>query len=151
MKPLLRILLSVPLLTMACQRGTLMHSFQPVADASWGIRDTLVFTADSGQWAGTGELHLCLRLRHDCRQRTLWAVVEQREGNGSRRDTVEMTLADESGRFTGKGVNCMQYQFPVRNVEVHPTESLSFRVYHIMRLPVEGVQDVGLRLTLSSN
>lgn len=145
MKRFLCLLCCVSLLTIACQRGTLLHSFQPIPHETWGMRDTLSFDVDS-LGAKNAKLFVCLRLTHQYLFRSMWVVVE-RSGKKCplQRDSIHIPVMTDDGTSMGAGVNLIQIEHPVGSIVCN--DSLRLRLYPIMRREqLPGVCDVGVKV-----
>lgn len=145
MKHFLRLLCSVPLLTIACQRGTLLHSFQSLPNETWGMRDTLTFDVDSLS-ATPAQLSVCLRFTHRFPYRSLWMVVEHSGAElPSQRDTLNIPVMTDDGSSMGSGVHLIQIEHPVGIIAC--SDSLRLRLFPIMqREQLPGVCDVGVKV-----
>lgn len=150
MKHFLRLLCSAPLLIVACQRGTLLHSFQSLPHETWGMRDTLTFGMDS-LGVQEAQLSVCLRFTHHFPYRSLWMVVERSGAKlPLRRDTLNIPVMTDDGGSMGSGVHLIQIEHPVGNIACN--DSLRLRLYPIMRREqLPGVSDVGVKIISTVN
>jgi gliding motility-associated lipoprotein GldH len=140
------IMIVLTVLLSSCGRGTVYHAYQPVDAHGWKQGDTLFFPLPSYIPEGDYQVEIGLRHHEDYPYRDLWLAY----GLSAPKDSVQLTLAYESGNWHGHGVAGL-YQFTglsphVLHLPAERKDSL-LRVVHIMSdKELKGICDVGIRL-----
>ena len=127
-------------LTLACQRNTYYHSYQPINSMGWLKDDTLLFSLDSAITNKKAyELELGIRHKDSYRYRDLWLTIHQ--------DTVHIYLAESIGHWAGSGIGELRHF--TRLIPIKPQEDSikELRIIHIMQdNPLVGIHDVGVSI-----
>ncbi len=149
---LLSIIIGGLLTLTACQRRTIYTHFQPVPIQGWNQDSVLAyhFTIDDT----LSEYNILITLRHTARYpfQNVWMFVqEKQDSNVLHTDTIEGYMADDYGRWIGKGMN--NYELILLYADnyrfTHSGEYL-FTLQQGMRVEwLPGIEDVGL--TISKN
>lgn len=146
----LLILLIVPLFA-ACNNGTLLYTYQPVEDHTWGVRDTFVFDVPPMSSEADCRTHVNLRLGSRFPYRSLWVVLEQQWLSPTlyKRDTLELQLTDAAGVPFVHGGVYQQIEETADAVHLVEGQHGRLRLWHIMRKEnVPEVWNIGVRLTV---
>ena len=154
MKSLLKnsffVLFSACLLT-ACNENTVYHSYQSLPDEGWGKSDTLSF-----QIPITDSIPTTLRLFAEVRNRIeypyhdlhLFISQNLQDSTVWRTDTIAISLADSTGRWTGHGWGSI-YQSETFIKSVLPLRSGNYTIKVINGMKdekLQGLSDVGIRI-----
>lgn len=139
-------------LLVSCQPHTMYHSFHTLPQDGWNKSDTLVFPVPARDVrAGLYELQIEIRHTKEFAYRSIWIVVYQNTKDSARftADTLQCSLANEKGRFTGSGLNnYYQQSFPLKTIVLNDTCPPVFKLTHCMKKGrMEGIHDIGIRLT----
>jgi len=130
-----------------CNRKIVYCHYEHTPVAGWDKSDTLVFNVDSVPRGGVYSEKIGLRMYNTYPFKMLAVVVEQRAvpSGASRQDTLHMELVAENGDVLGRGINLLQYTFPLGEISLKQGDSLRIRVFHHMRRQLlRGIADVGV-------
>ena len=159
------ILCAVLLLAIAsCQRGTLLHQFQPISSTGWERTDTFHFSLPQVEQEGLYQVSVGLRYEPTFRYQDLWLVADitttMLPTDSAARSSVPVlhasrTIADTlclpllaSRAKSSSGVTLLQTEAPLCTLRIEPNQSVSLRLRHIMqREQLQGIRDVGLHVT----
>lgn len=147
-KRLFPVLLAVAL--GACQETTI-HRFCAVESHDWQDKYKARFHITEIDKAGRYEMTAEARLDKSYCYKDLWMVVETK-GNGTEPiyDTICIETTDRNGDLDGSGRSILEYQVPLRTLQLKPGDTLDICMKHIMKVqPLSGVHDIGLKLELS--
>ncbi|MDE6097562.1 MAG: gliding motility lipoprotein GldH [Muribaculaceae bacterium] len=121
------------------------HTFD---NARWAFTDTVTFTPELADSVADVPLTICVRHSNAYPYSNLWLELQYPTGDTTvQTDTIELTLADDFGRWYGKGSG-VSYQF---------TDTLSprFRVFSKQKLRLRnimrrdtlpGIEQIGILL-----
>lgn len=134
----------------SCRHRPVYSEIKQVAGAEWSRFNTLHFKADVSDTAVACDILITLRTNSDYPYRNIFLFVTTTSPEGySVKDTIEYFLADEKGKWFGKGlgdINDLSVKF--RSNVVFPYRGIyEFRIEQGMRTDnLDGVMDVGLRI-----
>lgn len=133
-----------------CQTNELYDKTFSFPDDSWSYDDVVDFEFTVPDTTKPYDLYLQLRNSGKYSYRNIWLFIETKAPNGNvLRDTLEIMLADETGRWLGKGignVNEMQISYK-ENAYFLNRGIFNVSVQHAMRDSVlVGIMDFGFRL-----
>ena len=131
----------VLLLLMSCTGHNRFHSYLPVNKDGWKRTDTLCFHAvpiDTNR--NCMEISLGIRHTHKYPYRDIWLSIGK--------DTLHIDLADEQGRWKGKGIGDMRLVQQEASISLTDMDSCgTIRIHHIMRHdPLPGISDIGIEV-----
>lgn len=131
----------VLLLLMSCTGHNRFHSYLPVNKDGWKRTDTLCFHAvpiDTNR--NCMEISLGIRHTHRYPYRDIWLTIEK--------DTLHIDLADEQGRWKGKGIGDMRLIQQESTINLTKMDSCGIiRIHHIMQHdPLPGISDIGIEV-----
>ena len=131
----------VLLLITSCTGHNRFHSYLPVNKDGWKRTDTLYFHAvpiDTKK--DRMEISLGIRHTHRYPYRDIWLAIGQ--------DTLHINLADEQGRWKGKGIGDMRLVQQEASISLTDTDSCgTIRIHHIMQHdPLPGISDIGIEV-----
>ena len=131
----------VLLLLMSCTVHNRFHSYLPVNKDGWKRTDTLYFHAvpiDTNR--NCMEISLGIRHTHRYPYRDIWLTIGK--------DTLHIDLADEQGRWKGKGIGDMRLIQQETTINLTKMDSCGIiRIHHIMQHdPLPGISDIGIEV-----
>ena len=131
----------VLLLITSCTGHNRFHSYLPVNKDGWKRTDTLCFHAvpiDTNR--NCMEISLGIRHTHRYPYRDIWLTIGK--------DTLHIDLADEQGRWKGKGIGDMRLIQQEATINLTKMDSCGIiRIHHIMQHdPLPGISDIGIEV-----
>ena len=139
-------------MAVACNdENTMYHSYQSLPDEGWGKSDTLSFQIPvTDSIPTTFQLFAEVRNRTDYPYHDLHLFISQNMPDSTvwHTDTIAITLADSSGRWTGKGWGSIyQSETFVKSVRTLHPGNYTIKVMHGMKdKSLQGMNDVGIRV-----
>ena len=131
----------VLLLITSCTGHNRFHSYLPIDRNGWKRTDTLCFHAIPTD-TNESSLEISLGIRHTHRYpyRDIWLVIEK--------DTLHIELADEQGRWKGKGIGDMRLIQQETTISTTDMDSCgTIHIHHIMQHdPLPGISDIGIEV-----
>lgn len=145
---LLVILLSCTLI--ACDTKQVYNHFQSLPIQGWYSDSLLSYTFAITDSCAQYDMQLIVRHTAQYPYQNLWFFTEEWYGNVLlQRDTVECFLADDYGRWIGKGINT--FTLPILYFSSHTfprTGEYTFIIQQGMRTEwLKGINNVGLQIT----
>lgn len=143
--PLVCVLISL----VACNQQQVYSEFHSVEQAGWHIDSLVKYTVDISDSTARYELVITLRHTTQYPYQNIWLFVDKSFGNTLlQRDTVEGMMADNYGRWLGKGI--MRYTLPLLYDDAcwFPCSGeYIFSIQQGMRTEcLQGIYDVGLQV-----
>ena len=139
---------------LACEDNqTIYNVFQPIENATWTKEKTFYFTFEIEDPSTLYDLTLELRNNSLYPYRNLWMIQKEEQPVGPLlRDTIECVLADEFGKWTGKGFSLYTSSFPLKqNYRFPYTGRYTFSFKHVMTdKELKGIHEIGFRVEKSS-
>ena len=131
----------VLLLITSCTGHNRFHSYLPINKDGWKRTDTLCFHAvpiDTNR--NCMEISLGIRHTHKYPYRDIWLSIGK--------DTLHIDLADEQGRWKGKGIGDMRLVQQEASISLTDMDSCgTIRIHHIMQHdPLPGISDIGIEV-----
>ena len=136
-------------LLVSCDRSTLMHSYQPLAENCWDRSDTVTFDLPSLTTEDNCSMLVGLRVTDHFPYEMLILEVEQSYKNpvSHRLDTLYYRLANEDGDFIEKGINYFQYETQGVTLDLKKGQTGRIKIRHLMHREVlPGIMDVGIHV-----
>ncbi len=151
----IRNLLNIFLITLAvaffsCNRNRVYEKNTEIADGIWNVKDKVSFDVPITDTLSVNNIYINIRHTSLYLYRNLFLFIKTTAPSGaSIRDTFEITLADEKGKWLGSGLgdiwdNQILYK---RHVQFPYSGIYNFEIEQAMRrenLPF--VMDIGLRI-----
>ncbi len=145
------IILTVTLcIFISCDPKRIFEEYKPVESKGWHKDSVMVFSVDLQDTYGLYNMYLNVRNRGTYPNRNIWLSISTHFPDGRlRTDTVEILLADPSGRWKGSGIgdlfdNQILYR---KDMKLPVRGEYQFVIKQAMRpLRLKGIQDVGMRL-----
>ena len=147
--PLSRIASAIAIVALAltaCVKYQPAHSeWQTISAGGWPYGDTLRFNADRADSAAVGGVALAVRHTDSYAYSNLWLEVAYTHADSTVADTFNLVLADEFGRWHGKGSG-VTFQFTdTVALSRRPDTASVIVVRHIMRVDtLHGIEQVGI-------
>lgn len=143
--PLVCVLISL----VACNQQQVYSEFHSVEQAGWHIDSLVKYTVDISDSTARYELVITLRHTTQYPYQNIWLFVDKSFGNTLlQRDTVEGMMADNYGRWLGKGIT--RYTLPLLYDDAcwFPCSGeYIFSIQQGMRTEcLQGISDVGLQV-----
>jgi len=145
MRQLLLTLTVTPILMASCAGDGDFSRFAALPEGGWAYGDTVRFDTERPDSLSRGNLTLALRHTNDYSFANIWLEVSMNDSGRQRRDTLNLCLADDYGRWQGKGFgSTRQLQAEVAH-GVSPAPGSEITVRHIMRVDtLRGVREIGV-------
>lgn len=136
----------------ACQPTPIYSKFHTIPTSGWHQDSLLLHEVTVIDSATAYEVLIVVRHNMHYPYQNLWLFIEEYVDNLCiHRDTIEATLADDYGRWLGKGNN--RYTLPLIYNNSHRfanTENHTISIQHGMRAEwLEGITDIGLIIKIS--
>ncbi len=138
----------------SCQYDALYDQYQIIENTVWEKDKEYYFTFLVDDIDIPYDLTLDVRNNNLYPYQNLWLFyVEERPVGGLVRDTIECVLADEFGKWYGKGISLFQLSIPLKKGYYFPYKgqyTFSFR-QGMRKDHLTGIQELGFRVTRSSS
>ena len=148
-KKIIGIAIAVALALVSCNRHTIYSHYESVDINGWGGGDSVIFCVNNSTDSIFNE-QLGLRINSDYPFRNLSLIIEQHMLHTTKtlkRDTLNLTLADEDGFFLGEGLSIYQYDIDLGTIVLPSSDTLEVSVVHNMRREnLTGIAAVGITL-----
>lgn len=133
----------------SCTTNTVYDSYSHTPLSGWEKNDTLTFNirpfAESGNYNETVGIRMTTAFPFT----SISLIVEQNiMPNGKViTDTIKCPITDARGNFLGNGISSYQYEFPLRDINLHKGDSIHVSIRHNMKREIlPGVSDIGLKI-----
>jgi len=147
---LIRLLVIVVLLTGACNGGVVYEKNDHIPGNEWNRYHIPVFEADITDTVNLHNLFVNLRNTGEYPMSNLFLFISASAPGGAyTRDTLELILAEPSGKWKGRGFGSVwQNRFYYRQNIRFPEKGIyTFKVEQAMRIDdLPGILDIGLRI-----
>lgn len=135
---------------MACERGIVIDENLKIEDAEWEREKTAKFQFEIKDSSAAYEIYLNFRHGGDYPYQNMYLFTKTTGPNGlMAKDTAQMLLADNRGRWLGKGIgDIFDYQFPFKYGKIFPANgAYTFEIEQAMYDKVlENVTDIGITI-----
>lgn len=136
----------------SCDNPAIYDLFQPVENAVWAKNKTFYFTFEIKD--NNVPYNVALELRNNSLYpyKNLWIVCKEEQSiDPLLKDTIECVLADESGKWKGKGFSLFANSFPLKENFYFPRAGLyTFSFSHAMTdEQLKGIHEIGLSIVKS--
>lgn len=133
-----------------CNSGTLYDRIESVDPTGWQVEDRVIFSVPVQDTVGMYNLYLQIRNESGYAYSNLWLFIDTYAPTGaSLRDTLECKLANEMGKWYGRGVgNKFAVEMPYRTGVRFPYPgTYRIEVQQGMREEaLKAIHDIGLRI-----
>ncbi|MDL2265873.1 gliding motility lipoprotein GldH [Parabacteroides sp. OttesenSCG-928-G21] len=141
--------IGISLLSVSCSRSAVYDKYQTINNSRWEKDAEYYFTFEITDITVPYDLTLEVRNNSFYPFQNLWLFSNEENGNGSvRRDTFELLLADDFGKWHGKGISIFQLGVPLYKQYYFPEEgeyTIGFR-QGMRQDELPGIQGIGLRV-----
>lgn len=121
--------------------------FRNISPAGWDYNDKITFIPHLNDSVFEGALAVAIRHTNDYLYSNIYLEVAVKDSLGQRRDTFNVALADEFGRWYGRGIGT-DYQLSdtvYPSIRLHSPAMITVR--HIMRCDLlPDIQQIGITL-----
>jgi gliding motility-associated lipoprotein GldH len=143
------------LLCLSCDRQRVYEQFISIKDKTWDNTEILNFNVDIEDTVSAHNVYISVRNTGQYEYSNLYLFVTAVSPNGSRTtDTTEITLADERGKWLGKGsasIYTLYYPFR-KNVRFPARGIYQFHIEQGMWIKdLKHINDIGLRIERARN
>jgi gliding motility-associated lipoprotein GldH len=149
------LVLTAVLVCLSCDKQRVYEEFLPVVDQTWSSNNTMHFHVSLSDSSQAYNIYISVRHTGKFEFSNLYLFVTAHSPNGnSIRDTVEITLADERGKWLGKGAASVYTTYCLyRNNIRFPLHGIyTFDIEQAMWIKdLKNVNDVGLRIEKAAN
>ncbi len=138
------------LFALSCDENAIYDKNLTIPHEIWSYKDTLSYYVNIADTLHSHNIYLNIRNSHHYEYSNVFLFVSTYAPNGYfLKDTVEVTLADKTGKWLGKGaVNVFSLQVPYKMQIKFPYMGIYlFEIQHAMwNKNLKGIADVGLRV-----
>jgi gliding motility-associated lipoprotein GldH len=134
-------------LCLSCGRDTVYSKFQPIRDHAWEKQSEYYFRFEIKDHTIPYHVRIQIRNNDIYPYQNLWLLCNEEQPDGtSLKDTLECMLADDFGKWTGRGIMIRQSAFLLRTGYHFPDTGIyQLNIRHGMRDDVlGGIEDIGL-------
>lgn len=140
-------LLAAGVLTACSGTDGYYGDFRNISPDGWDYNDKITFIPELTDSVFDGSLAVAVRHTNDYLYSNIYIEVAVKDSIGQRRDTFNIALADEFGRWYGRGIGT-DYQLSdtvYPSIRLHSPAMISVR--HIMRSDkIKDIQQIGIAL-----
>lgn len=144
------LLLAAMALLWACQNSIVFQEQKAIPAKGWHYQDYLLFEPNIQDTLSLHKLYLDIRNTTDYAYSNLFLFLDIEFPDGRiLRDTVECTLADRRGQWTGSGFGHIRFnRFLFRDDVWFPAKGIyKIKIHHGMREDtLQGIADTGIRI-----
>lgn len=134
----------------ACDSNRVYESYKAISQSGWHKDSVKQFNFTIEDTLQSHNLYINLRNKGNYPNSNIWLFLSINSPNGTNlTDTVEFTLADNTGKWMGSGIgDLFDNQFKYRSNVFFPNSGkYSFNIQHGMRSEyLKGIRDVGVRI-----
>jgi gliding motility-associated lipoprotein GldH len=131
----------------SCGKNTVYNKFQSIRNNAWGKQAEYYFKFEIKDQTVPYHVNIHLRNNDFYPYSNLWLLCREEQPDGTAlKDTLEYTLADGFGKWTGNGVTLYQHVLPLRTRYHFPdTGAYILHIRHGMRDDtLRGIEHIGL-------
>jgi len=141
-------LLIVITLGISCDKHKLYEEFQPVDGQKWNYEDIKHFNINIADSSAAYQTFICIRNSAKYAYSNLFLFVTVHSPlENTVRDTIEITLADERGKWLGKGAANLYTIYNPLNIKFTTPGIYIIDIEHAMWVKdLENIHDVGIRI-----
>jgi gliding motility-associated lipoprotein GldH len=144
------VLFCLLLATVSCKFSSVYEKANDIKDGDWSKTQTIVFDVPITDTVSGHDIYFTLRNTNDYPYVNLFLFVNTISPKGAmKKDTVEFTLADDKGKWLGKGVGDVfstESGFK-RNIRFPYSGTYRIEIIQAMRDDVlKGVLDIGVKV-----
>jgi gliding motility-associated lipoprotein GldH len=147
------VLLFVMIFSSSCNDNRIFEENTEIPGSGWDSSNVISFNVDIKDPASAADFYVNVRNADGYPYSNLFLFVKTKFPNGKfSNDTLECLLADENGKWTGKGIgDIYDNRIPFKkNVRFPLAGTYTFEIRHGMRIPnVPLIMDIGMRIEKS--
>lgn len=133
----------------ACSHREAFYRFHSMAESVWHKDSVIRFEVAVHDTVSLHDVFVELRNTEQYPYKNIWLFISVQKPSGEvRRDTLECQLADDFGKWYGKGLSLYEVSIPCGSDVVFPQSgSYIYTVTQAMRDDLlQGISDVGLKI-----
>ncbi|MBR5855170.1 MAG: gliding motility lipoprotein GldH [Paludibacteraceae bacterium] len=133
----------------SCQQSKVYNDFRTMPLVGWHQDSVLTYNANMPDSAGIYDVVIVVRHTDQYPYQNLWLFVNTYASKSSvqQRDTIEATMADNYGRWFGRGIKYYELSLSYLEAFRSDTVALQFTIQQGMRTEyLQGITDVGLQI-----
>jgi len=139
----------------SCDTNRVYEEYIGIQGETWSINQPVLFVTEIQDTSTIHNIFLNVRNTNTYDFSNLFLFIKTTSPSGQFiQDTLEIKLADEQGRWLGRGISSVFFNRSLykRNIRFPYTGTYTFEVIHGMRSKqLEGIRDVGLRIEKVEN
>jgi len=144
------VFLGIIFIFFSCDPNRVYEKNKEIPDFKWGLTDTIVFEVPIEDTISPNNIYFNVRNSSKYTMQNLYVFIHTEAPNGvSLTDTLEVSLADDKGRWTGSGWGDLyDNQFIYKkNIRFPVSGIYTFKYIHGMRTEtLQYISDVGIRI-----
>lgn len=148
------ILFLVPIILLSCDHDVIYSDSRIIEKNTWNLMNELKFNIPVDDTITASNISFIIRTGSSYPFRNIWVFVSTTSPDGKTiGDTLQYELADEKGKWFGKGLGDInELILPYKSNVYFPVKgNYIFNIQHGMRdEDLKGVYDFGIRLTRTS-
>ncbi|HNQ11689.1 MAG TPA: gliding motility lipoprotein GldH [Bacteroidia bacterium] len=137
-------------LVVSCDQQRVFESNKAIGAKGWDMNESIDFLIDVPDTSKSYHLYLNTRNVGDYKFSNLYLFINTYTPSGIvQRDTAEIILAEESGKWLGNGIGDLyaKQTLFVRGFKFKELGEYRFEIMQAMRInPLLGIEDIGMRL-----
>jgi gliding motility-associated lipoprotein GldH len=149
-KQALLLIIIIPLSITGCRNNIAFTDSTVFTSETWNLNNIAEFRPEISDTSSIHNIFFTIRTGSEYPFRNIWLFVNTVSPSGkSLTDTLRYMLADEKGKWYGKGVGDLkELNLPFRSGVWFPEKgTYTFKIRHGMRsVDLKGVYDLGLRI-----
>jgi gliding motility-associated lipoprotein GldH len=133
----------------ACSGDEVFSEYHSFPEASWSQKEKVSFAVNIEDSLQHYAVFIELRNNNHYPFRNIWLFVDFATPDGKqRRDSIEVNLADEYGKWYGSGISLYTYSFFYeKDIQYPTTGTYNYSITQGMREdPLTGISDIGLTI-----
>ncbi len=137
------------LLLIGCSHPAVYNQYQEIERAEWAKDKVFYFTFMVDDISVPYDISLNIRNNNLYSYRNLWLLISEEKPIGTlSRDTLDCILADEFGKWQGKGISVFHSTIPLHKSYYFPLEGqYTFGIRQGMRSDLlQGIEKIGLKI-----
>ncbi len=144
------LLFSLLVMLVSCDRSVVFEENLRIKNATWDRNEKAFFEFEINDSSAIYDLYLNFRHGGDYPYQNIYLFIESRSSSGQiAKDTALMILADNKGRWMGKGIgDIFDYQFRFKRGPLFPEKGrYYFEIEQAMREEsLDNVTDIGIAI-----
>jgi gliding motility-associated lipoprotein GldH len=141
------------IVSIACSTNEVYYDYRSFRNSTWTEDSICMFKVPLADTLSLYDVYVELRNNDDYPYRNLWLFITLETPDGkARQDTLNCEMADEFGKWHGKGLSLYTLSLPYDiSVQFPDSGTYTYSIRHGMREKnLKGISDVGLRIVLKA-